>query len=465
MGDALPRLVIAGAGGDAGKTLVSLGLTAAWRREGYAVAAFKKGPDYIDAAWLTHASGRPARNLDVWLMGTTGVQHSFLRHSTGADLSVVEGNRGVFDGYRGHSTAALAKLLGAPVLLVVDATKVTRTAAAFVAGCRALDPELRIAGVVLNRIGGPRHAREITRAIASATGIPVLAAIPRLDGEDLLPDRHLGLVPPEEHARRSRVTDRLAEVMAEYADLSTLSECARAAGPFPSALLPPAAPVGVGGRVKVVVFRDPAFTFYYPENLEALAAAGAEIVTVSALTDPALPEADLLYLGGGFPETHAEALAGNPSMLRSVHEAAKEGLPIYAECGGLVYLSRSVTFRGRQTPLAGVLDVDVVVEDKPQGHGYAEMVVTEENPFFPVSTVLRGHEFHYSRVMAPPQRARSVFAVTRGAGSFGGRDGLVRWHVLATWLHLHATGCPQWAAALVAAAADSRTRRTCLTGG
>ncbi|MHC4472937.1 MAG: cobyrinate a,c-diamide synthase, partial [Planctomycetota bacterium] len=379
MSDGPPRLVVAGTGGDSGKTLVSLGLVGALRRSGRQVAAFKKGPDYIDAAWLTRAAGRPARNLDAWIMGVEAVKRSFLRHAEDADVCVVEGNRGLFDGLEGTSTAALARSIDAPVVLVLNLTKVTRTVAAFVAGVPVIDPDVRLAGVILNRVGGVRHEREAREAVEQATGVPVLGAIPRLDGPNLLPDRHLGLVPPSEHERMDEVVDRLAQVIREHADLETLLDLSRAAGPA-APPCPAAQPRPGGSRVRVGVFRDAAFTFYYPENLEALEEEGAELVPVSPLADPELPDVDLLYVGGGFPETHATDLASNRSMNRSVRAAAADGLPIFAECGGLIYLSRSVEFEGRRWPLSGVLDVDTEVRRTPQGHGYAEAVVSRPNP-------------------------------------------------------------------------------------
>ncbi|MEN8148184.1 MAG: cobyrinate a,c-diamide synthase [Planctomycetota bacterium] len=459
--------MVAGAGGDSGKTLVSLGLASAWRQAGFAVSAFKKGPDYIDAAWLSRAAERPARNLDTWLMGEPGVLHSFAVHSADTDVAVVEGNRGLLDGLDGTSTAALATTLGAPVLLVLDVTKVTRTAAAFVAGCRALAPEVHIAGVVANRRAGSRHESEVRRAIEGETGVPVLGAIPKLSDSHLLPDRHLGLVPPEEHDRMVDVVRRLGGVMAEHVDLDALLETARSAGPLESVPEPDGVDA-TGAGLRVAVFRDSAFTFYYPENLEALEAAGAEVVPVSALDDPLLPEVDLLYIGGGFPETHAAALAGNRSLIDSVEGAVRDGLPVYAECGGLIWLSRSVTWRGRTAEMAGVLGVDIEVMERPQGHGYAEMAVDEANPFFAPGTILRGHEFHYSRLTGAPVDTRTVMEVRRGKGSRDGRDGLVANNVFASWNHLHATATPEWAPALMAAArarrgrsGESQERATC----
>ncbi|MEW6743554.1 MAG: cobyrinate a,c-diamide synthase [Planctomycetota bacterium] len=469
MSNAPPRLIVAGAAGDSGKTIVSLGLAAAWREAGLRVGAFKKGPDYIDTAWLSEASSFPARNLDAWLMGGDGVVASFVRHHGGADICVVEGNRGLFDGLNGTSTAALAKLLGAPLLLVMDVTKVTRTAAAFVAGCRAIDPDLNLGGVILNRVAGPRHEAEVRKAIEEVTDVPVLGAIPKLPNERLLPARHLGLVPPAEHGRMSEAVRYLAQVAREKTRLDALLKLAWTAEPSlpappPSSTLPAeelaraqlaavgtAHPVAAGGGpfVRVGVFRDAAFTFYYPENLEALEQCGAELTPISALDERELPEIDLLYLGGGFPETHAVALSANRSLIESVRRAVEQGLPVYAECGGLVYLARTVTYQGRRSELCGVLDLDIVVEERPQGHGYAEVRVDRRNPFFPTGTMLRGHEFHYSRVVNGPEVDSFAFAVQRGQGSCEGRDGLVTHNVLASWLHVHALGAPSWAPSLV----------------
>jgi len=425
--DAPPRLVVAGTGGDSGKTLVTLGLASAWRQAGLVVSAFKKGPDYIDAAWLSRATDRPARNLDTWIMGEEAVLRSIGRCSVGTDIALVEGNRGVLDGYEGHSTAMLARLIGAPVVLVIDVTKVTRTAAAFVAGVRALSPKTRIAGVIANRVGGSRHAREVKKAIEEETGVPVVGAIPRLKGADLLPDRHLGLVPPLEHRRMEEVVRSLGVIARDHVDLENLIDLARTSdAPLDLPLSPPRErccdPVRIG------VFQDSAFTFYYPENLEALEQAGAELVPVSSLDDRELPEVDLLYLGGGFPETHAGALSANRSLMRSVRKAADGGLPIYAECGGLIYLSRSVRFEGRRSEFCGVFDI-------------------------------RGHEFHYSGVSTGAGKLQFAFTVRRGAGSLDGRDGITTHSVLATWLHLHALGTPAWAPALVRRARQHANER------
>jgi cobyrinic acid a,c-diamide synthase len=454
----LPRIVVAGLAGDAGKTLVSLGLARALTRRGWRVAPFKKGPDFIDTAWLGAAARAPGRNLDTWLMAPATVLASVSRAAQGADLALVEGNRGLFDGAdaRGtHSSAQLARLLGAPVLLVVSAVKVTRTVAALVMGCKALDPELSIAGVVLNRVATARQEGVIRRALADEAGVPVLGSIPRLEGQPL-PGRHLGLLCAAEHPEREAALEALAEVVARNVDLETV--CARAAG---AGRLPAAAalelPASSGARVRVGVLRDAAFSFYYPENLEALEAAGAELVEISPLADRELPAIDALYAGGGFPEEHAAALADNRPLRAALAAAIARGLPAWAECGGLMYLSRSLSRGGCEYPMVGALPVAVEHTDRPQAHGYAAAVVDRKNPFFPVGTRLLGHEFHHSRAVGPIGEDTAL-AVERGVGLGRGREGLTTGNVLATYLHLHALGTPGWAPALVQAARTHAVR-------
>jgi cobyrinic acid a,c-diamide synthase len=449
-----PRLVIAGLSGESGKTLVSLGLLLAAAESGMPVRAFKKGPDYIDAAWLAWASGHPARNLDSYLMGFEEVRRSFVRHGKGA-LNLIEGNRGLYDGVDAagtHSTAALAKALRAPVVLVVSVTKATRTVAALVLGCQKLDPEVRIAAVILNRVAGRRHEQVIREAVERECGLPVLGAVPRADSGVLLPERHLGLVTPEEHRERDRLRAGLIALARNYLDTGRLFAIAGEAPPLEPAGEPARAPAD-GRGLRIGFLRDSAFTFYYPENLEALESAGVELVPVEALAAARLPEGlDALYIGGGFPETHAAALAANRAFLASLAEQAGRGLPVYAECGGLMLLARSISWRGQAFPMAGVLPFGVEVCSAPQGHGYATVRVDGLNPFFAEGAVLKGHEFHYSRILPGGATPRTAFSVIRGTGCFAGRDGVVAGNVLASYVHLHAAATPEWARGLLEAA-------------
>jgi len=448
----LPRIVVAGLAGDTGKTLVAAGLARALARRGERVAVFKNGPDFIDAAWLGAAAGAPGRNLDTYLMPPAVIGATLQRAARAADVAIVEGKRGLFDGAdaRGtHSSAQLAKAIGAPVVLVVNAAKVTRSVSALVLGCRALDPTLFIAGVILNRIGTGRQERLIRRALAADAGVPVLGAIPRLEG-DLLPSRHLGLVCAAEHPDREPALDAVADAVSSHVDLDAVLGAAAGAPPMPVAAVPEPARAERGG-VRVGVLRDAAFSFYYPENLEALEAAGARLVFVSPIADRSLPSVDALYAGGGFPEEHAEALAANGSLRADLAEALDGGLPTWAECGGLMYLARALVRDGVAHPMVGALPIVVEHTARPQGHGYMAATVDRPNPFFPMGTPLLGHEFHYSRVVAS-HGVETALAVERGAGLGRGRDGVRNGNVVATYMHLHALGTPGWAEALVAAA-------------
>ena len=450
----MPRLMIAGISGGSGKTLVSLGLLLLLRQAGVEVRAFKKGPDYIDAAWLNWASGGPVRNLDTFLMGTDGARSSFVQHGAVAGINLIEANRGLFDGFDAlgtHSSAVLAEALDAPVVLVINATKMTRSAAAVVLGCQKLDPKLSIRGVILNSVNGHRHEQVLRASIESICGVPVLGAIPRASVNPV-PERHLGLVPPPEHSGMAQIERDVLQLVEGKIDLDAVLAIARSAPPLDEAVVQaPRLPDGHGLRIGFL--KDSAFSFYYSENLEQVERSGAELVAISALEAQQLPE-DLhaLYIGGGFPETHAEALAHNQSMLRSLREAADAGMPIYAECGGLILLSRALFWKGARYKMASVFPFDVEVFDTAQGHGYVELVVDRENPFFPLGTILRGHEFHYSRIVPLADYGSTACAVRRGTGCSNGRDAVITNNVWAGYTHLHALATPEWVQGMISAA-------------
>ncbi len=451
----LPRLLIAGMSGGSGKTLVALGLLLSLRRAGVPVRAFKKGPDYIDAAWLSWASAQPARNLDTYLMGADTILASFVGHGVAEGINIIEGARGLFDGFDvagTHSSAVLAKHLKAPVALVVDATKVTRTAAALVLGCQKFDPELSVGGVILNNVNGRRHEQILRGAIESACSLPVLGAIPKAAMGKPLPERHLGLIPPEEHNDLEELARDLLHVVGGFIDLDALVAMARSAAPLEIAPHE-GAPTPRSRNIKVGYLKDSAFSFYYPENLESLEEAGAELVPISALQASALPDdLNALYIGGGFPETHAVALSANRTFLRSLRRAAEEGMPVYAECGGLMLLSRALTWKGSRYEMADVFPFEVEVSETAQGHGYCELQVDKPNPFFPVGSMLRGHEFHYSRIVPQSDWPSTACEVRRGTGCFRGRDAAIIRNVWASYTHLHALATPQWAKGVADAA-------------
>ena len=459
--DTYPRLVIAGMSGDSGKTLLALSLLLTLRERGIEVRAFKKGPDYIDAAWLAWASGHSARNLDSYLMGFRGCTSSFMQSASASGLNVIEGNRGLYDGSdaRGtHSTAELAKCLKAPILLIVNAGKTTRTVAAWVLGCQKLDPQAYVAGVILNRVSGARPESVLRDAIATECGLPVLGVLPTAAGDALLPARHLGLVMPDEHPRADELKMNLMNLAQGRLDLDRILALAGEAPTLESAgAISPDLPDARGIRVGFLI--DSALSFYYPENLEILGQSGAALVPCSPLTATELPHPlDALYIGGGFPETHGASLAANADFLAALRRAALEGLPIYAECGGLMLLSQAIRWNEARYPMAGVFPFEVEVFSAPQGHGYVELLVDQPNPFFPDGIVIRGHEFHYSRIITESAAVTTACRVRRGTGCGQGRDGLFQGNVWASYTHLHALGTPEWAPGMLTAARQYRRR-------
>jgi cobyrinic acid a,c-diamide synthase len=462
----IPRFITAALRGGAGKTLITVGIVAALRRRGMSPAVFKKGPDYIDAGWLGLAAGCDCYNLDAYLFGRQATEASFLSRSLGKDVAVVEGNRGLFDGVDAagsYSTAELAKLLAAPLVLIVDATKMTRTAAALVLGCRRMDPALDLRGVLLNRVGGERHERILRDAIEQDSGVPVLGSVSKLALENF-PQRHLGVLPLHEHPQALLFVEEAAGIAEQCIDLERLLEIGSTApelGTNSQFLLPDVSVDPSIAGLRIGILKDSSFQFYYPENLEALQNTGAKLVEVSALRHAELPQLDALYIGGGFPETHAERLAENLVFKRSLREAVEQGLPVYAECGGLMYLSRNLLMDESVYPMVGVFPADTVMRRKPQGLGYIRVQVKRPNPFYAVGTVLTGHEFHYSSLVGlePDADRLCVFEVLRGHGIDGLHDGVCVRNALGTYVHVHALGQPKWAQAVLKMAAQFHAMR------
>ena len=449
---------MAGLAGSAGKTLVSAGLIRALRRRGLRVAPFKKGPDYIDPAWLSAAAGNEAKSLDSFLMSEGAILAS-LGGACGADIAVIEGNRGLFDGVDAagtHSTAELAKRIGAPLVLVIDVSKSTRTIAALVLGCLTMDPKLHLAGIILNRVGTKRQERVIREAIALVTSVPVLGAIPRLSF-DHLPSRHLGLVMPGEREDRERVLDLMGDAIELGVDVEAL-HCLAERAPYLLSQAGLGRPTPLAkDQVRIGILKDDAFSFYYPENLAALQAHGATLVPISPLRDTELPALDALYAGGGYPEEYAAQLSGNKQFREALAARIAQGLPVWAECGGLMYLASAIASKGQRYPMVGVLPIEIEQTGRPQAHGYVEACVDRENPFLIRGTKLRGHEFHQSRVMSQSGLFETALSLQTGIGIGGGRDGIIVGRLFASYLHLFAPGAPEWAPALVRVAREART--------
>jgi len=453
-----PRVIIGALKGGSGKTILSLGLVSAWRQKGLKIAPFKKGPDFIDAGWLAFAAERPCYNLDPFLMNEDQIMASFLSRSDHSDLSVIEGNRGLFDGLDVDgccSTAELAKLLKAPVLIILDVSMATRTVGAVVKGCQVFDPDLDIAGVILNRVAGSRQEGLIRETIERYCGLPVLGAVPKLK-ETPFPERHMGLVPFQERDEAEKAVSWARKTVQDNLQLDEILEIAQRPEPVGSSLQ-------YGGAAPPVMFsrpaprigfiRDRAFWFYYPENLEQLERLGAVLVEVNAISSPELPQVDALYIGGGFPETQARALADNRDFRTSLRQEIENGLPVYAECGGFMYLGERLLVNSQSYPMVGALPVEFVLQKRPQGHGYTVLEVASPNPYYAVGEKLRGHEFHYSLpVLTREEGLTFAFTVGRGRGIDGLRDGICRKNLLATYTHVHAAGNPDWGKGICQAA-------------
>ncbi len=455
----LSRIILGAMRGNSGKTLLSVGLSAYYRKKGMIVSTFKKGPDYIDAAWLELASGNKCYNLDAFLMKKENVLAKVKESEGQSEFVLIEGNRGIYDGYDlkgSYSTAELAKILNTPIILIADCSMATRTVAAMVIGCQNFDPEVPIKGVILNRTAGKRHRSVITEVIEERCRIPVLGALPKIN-ETLFPDRHMGLISPYEYPNSKEATLKAAEIVERYLDTAGIFEIAKTAEPVE--LLSPT-PIVYGTeedilqknskRLRIGYVKDSAFWFYYRDNLEALEKMGATLIECNALVQDRLPPVDALYIGGGFPETHTEALSANSGFRKSVRRAVENGLPVYAECGGLIYLGEKIILKERTYPMAGVLPLTFILNKKPQGHGYTILKVDKSNPYFSTGSALRGHEFHYSQIVewGDASKYSLVLKIEKGYGCNGDRDGIVYKNVFAAYSHLHALGVGEWAKGL-----------------
>ncbi len=444
-------LVIAGTQSGVGKTTLTLGLLQAWRRRGLKVQPFKVGPDFIDPGHHTQAAGRVSHNLDGWMLSREANLALFRQQLRGADVAVVEGVMGLFDGYDGRteagSTAQMAKWLGLPVLLVVDARSMARSAAALVHGFATFDPDLKLAGVVFNRIGSATHLQYLRDALEQVEGVACLGGMPREAGL-AIPERHLGLATAEDHPLGDQYREHLADLVEAHLDLEVLL-----AGLSPVAASPAEPPAAAAPVVRLGVAQDAAFCFYYSENLELLAQAGAELVFFSPLKDRDLPEnLHGLYLGGGYPELYAGDLAANAALKQSIRDKAAAGFPIYAECGGLMYLARGlVDLQGQRQAMTGVLPFEVRMLPRLRSLGYREITLTAAGLLGPVGTQARGHEFHYSEIVKVPGDLARCYRLTARQGQAAAAEGYAVRRVLASYVHLHFGSNPAVARHLVEA--------------
>jgi len=452
------RLLISAAHKSSGKTMVAIGLAVALRARGLVVQPFKKGPDYIDPMWLSRSSGRTCRNLDPYLMSWEEIGAMFGRCSDGADVALVEGNKGLYDGLAldgSNSNAALASNLGLPVVLVIDARGMTRGIAPLILGYQAFDRDIRIAGVILNNLGGTRHEAKLRAVIEHYTDVPVLGAIQR-DSRLEIVERHLGLMPSNEAGDTEARIAAIGAAVGAQVDLERVLQSATAA-PEPDLSrkpLPAIHRLPARTKVRIGIARDRAFGFYYPDDLEAIEAAGGELIPIDTLSDAHLPAIDGLFIGGGFPESFMTELEANSSMRTEIRAAIEAGLPVYAECGGLMYLARKLSWRGRTCGMVGALAADAIMHDNPVGRGYVEISETSACPWpghrRSSGAILRAHEFHYSGLENVAEGMRYAVEIKRGHGIDGRHDGIVHKNVVASYVHRRSVGADDWAARFVA---------------
>ncbi len=436
-----PTLVVAGVHSGVGKTTVATGLMAAYARRGLKVQAFKVGPDYIDPSYHSAVTGRPSRTLDGWMLGLDHVAELYERAASKVELCIIEGVMGLFDGRTGGrgagSTAEIAALLGAPVLLVLDASAIARSAAAIVHGYRSFDPALRLEGVILNGIASDGHYRAVAPAIEEEAGVPVLGSLSR-DPELELPERYLGLVPVTEGPLARGYFDALANRISAGLDLERIFHLASDLRPAPvnnPQLFPE---VSQPRRARIAIAKDRAFSFYYADSLDLLEAWGAELVPFSPLEDSELPaDTDAIYIGGGFPELFAEELAANAPMHHAIRRAVVRRVPLYAECGGYMYAGRSlVDGDGKRHQMTGVLPLDSSMSRSRLTLGYREVRPLRESPAAPAGTSLRGHEFHWS-VSEPLPAEQAAYAVEPDQGRPAWTEGSVAGSAWGSYIHLH----------------------------
>ena len=439
----MPRVFISAAHKSSGKTTLTLGLCAALHARGHVVQPFKKGPDYIDPLWLGMAARRPCYNLDFHMMRVDEIEEQFARAAASAGISLIEGNKGLYDGLDldgSNSNAALAKLLEAPVVLVIDARGMTRGVAPLILGYQAFDRDIRIAGVILNNLGGSRHESKLRAVIEHYTDVEVIGAVQH-DPAMQIAERHLGLVPANEQQAALERIRQVGERVAAQVDLDRLLAIGGSAADLSLTL--PARQPAPAEHVRIGIAHDPAFGFYYSEDLDALRAANVELVEIDTLHAPALPELDGLIIGGGFPEVFMAELEANHALRGSIRQAIEAGLPTYAECGGLMYLSKSLSWQGQTREMVGVVRGDTVMHERPVGRGYARLQPTGDDRWQETDPI-PAHEFHYSSLENLPADSIYAYSVARGHGIDGVHDGYQRYNLLAGYVHRRGAGEQGW---------------------
>jgi cobyrinic acid a,c-diamide synthase len=445
----MSRLLISAAHKSSGKTTITIGLCAALYETGLKVQPFKKGPDYIDPMWLGRAAGRPCHNLDFYTMGRDEIVDTVSQFSADADIAIIEGNKGLYDGLDldgSNSNAALASLLKSPVVLVLDARGMTRGIAPLILGYQAFDPDIQIAGVILNQLGGSRHESKLRSVIEHYTDVDVVGAVYR-NSDMSIEERHLGLMPSNEDDSAEQKIQQIRDLLKQQVDLQKIRDIAASSPPLaaPASVLAPRK----SPNLRIGVARNDAFGFYYPDDLQALENAGAELIYIDTIRDQKLAPIDGLFIGGGFPEARMQELAANRQMLSDIKAAIENGLPTYAECGGLMYLSRSLEWQDKKADMVGVIPADTVMHERPQGRGYIRLQETEHHPWCQMEPkpdlVIAGHEFHYSALENLDPAVSFAYRIVRGTGIDGHNDGIVIHNMLACYAHLRDTRSNHWA--------------------
>ncbi len=458
----MASLFISAAHKSSGKTTVSIGLNAVLSQRGLRVQPFKKGPDYIDPIWLGMAAGRPCYNLDFFTAGKTETIRDFERRSANADISIIEGNKGLYDGLDldgSNSNAALASALQTPVILVIDARGTMRGIAPLLIGYQVFDPEVNIAGVIANFTGGPRHESKLRAAVEHYTDIPFLGALGN-EASISLAEKHLGLIPGYEDPEADDRISTIADAVDDHIDVDQIIDIANTA---PGVQSKPSAPVQIATHagLRIGIAQDRAFGFYYPGDLEAILATGAELVPISTFRDHELPTIDGLFIGGGFPERHAASLAANTQLRQSIKIAIEGGLPVYAECGGLMYLSRRLTYQNNTFDMVGAIAADTTMHERPCGRGYVKLEEIPQLAPWPrvakPSATIYAHEFHYSSLDDLPGDSQFAYRVLRGNGIKQKYDGLVYKNLLASYTHLRNTPATPWVERFLSFVSQHRT--------
>lgn len=447
----MSHFLISAAHKSSGKTTLSIGLCAALAETGSIVQPFKKGPDYIDPMWLSKAAGRACQNLDFYTMQQSEIIETVAQHSIDADITVIEGNKGLYDGLDldgSNSNAALASLVKAPVILVLDARGMTRGIAPLILGYQSFDDDIHIAGVILNQLGGARHEKKLHAVIEHYTDVKVIGSVyknPALS----IDQRHLGLMPSNEDDSADIKIKQIRDIIKDQVDLNLLRSIADKATALPKPKNHTAETIRVQSPLRIGIVENEAFGFYYPSDLEAIRATGAELVTIDTIRDKNLPQIDALFIGGGFPETRIDELQQNTAMRHQIKQALNDGLPCYAECGGLMYLSRSLSWNNQKGDMVGFIPADCTMYKTPQGRGYINLEETEFHPWGPYKPspkpLIAGHEFHYSALENLDMNVKFAYDVKRGAGINGKADGIVINNTLACYAHLQDTRANHWA--------------------